>query len=308
MPTWDFDQLEEARQAVSGLVGAIKVWPTDGRLHVEFYTSTERRFVAEHPEAKGYSITGCMPEQAVERYYEQLDYCAACPGVERCKFGGALNVPVIDHQYRQIEWYTQRCQPAFRSDTNRLMEQKQKAAGIPRRHWRTTIADFDSKGNAVALAAVHAFVTKRQSVMLFGGRGCGKTMLATIMANAALKTKETVVFFSVADMNTTLKTAITKGDLEEVIRRLVTADVLVLDDIGAETASAWTMEQLFVIVNGRYNDANGRLIITSNERPAALRAAWARINDVGERIFSRLAEMCTFAEVNGSDRRLQTLQ
>lgn len=307
MPTWDFEQLEEAKQVISGLIGALTVSPVDGRIHTELYTTAERRFVAEHPEAKGYRTTGCMPEQAVEKYYEQLDYCATCPGVERCKFGGVLNVADIDHEWHMIAWRTKRCNPAFRSDTQRLMEQKQKAAGIPRRYWRTTIADFDSKGNAVALSAVRSFVAERQSVILFGGRGCGKTMLASIMANAAIKSKETVVFFSVADMNTTLKTAITKGDLEAVVQRLINADVLVLDDIGAESATAWTMEQLFVIVNGRYNNGDGRLIITSNERPASLRSAWARINDVGERIFSRLSELCIFAEVNGDDHRLKTI-
>lgn len=272
------------------------------------YSDYEQRFILEHPDCQGYAMSGGMTDNLAREYYEQLIGCSECQGIEGCRWHGLLTVPVIDHDSRTVHWRARRCEPSASANAKRVLEIRQKAAGIPRRYWSITATDFDATGNAIALTAVRAFAANRQSVMLYGGRGCGKTMLAAIMSNAALKNGEEVVFFSVAEMNTTLRAAINDGSLETQLRRMIKAAVLVLDDIGAEAATTWSMEQLFVIINGRYNDGDGRLIITSNVTPLELRQQWKRINDVGERIFSRLSEMCIFAEVNGSDRRLQPRQ
>lgn len=74
------------------------------------------------------------------------------------------------------------------------------------------------------------------------------------------------------------------------------AALLVLDDLGAEKPSEWTCEKLYEIVDERYAQARP-LIITSNVPPAKLN------KHVGERVASRLAEMCTVAPVVGDDRR-----
>lgn len=296
--------ISSASLPISGFDGWTEIdWRT-GEENICLYSTYERRWIEEHPEYAGWAISGVMPDRAALAYYEQLDACQECKGIGECPWHGILHVPDVEEADKMIVWRTRRCTPNVTANAERVLRIRQRAANLPKKYWTITASDFDGKGNAIALAAVRSFATDRQSVMLYGGRGCGKTMLACIMANAALKNGEQVVFFSVAEMNTTLRGAIADGSLEALIKRMIKADVLILDDIGAEAATSWTMEQLFVIVNGRYNDGDGRMIITSNCQPVELRKDWARINDVGERIFSRLSEMCIFAEVNGYDRRL----
>ena len=81
------------------------------------------------------------------------------------------------------------------------------------------------------------------------------------------------------------------------------AELLVLDDLGAEKTSEWVEETMNLIVNSRYNDRRPT-VFTSNydlldDRldPDSLTAR------VGFRMCSRLHEMCEFLETRGADYR-----
>src|SRR5205085_10686639 len=90
----------------------------------------------------------------------------------------------------------------------------------------------------------------------------------------------------------------------EVLRPVMRADLLVLDDLGAEKPSEWVEETMHLIVNTRYNERRPT-IFTSNYDdvpdeagdPNSLKAR------VGFRIHSRLHEMCEFLELDGADYR-----
>lgn len=74
------------------------------------------------------------------------------------------------------------------------------------------------------------------------------------------------------------------------------APLLALDDLGAEKASEWTRERVYEIVDERYAWQRP-VLITSNLTPMQL------AEHVGERVASRLSEMCTVLPVLGRDRR-----
>lgn len=74
------------------------------------------------------------------------------------------------------------------------------------------------------------------------------------------------------------------------------AALLVIDDLGAEKPSEWTAEKTYEIVDERYAQRRP-VIVTSNVPPGKL------TRHVGERVASRLAEMCTVVPVIGEDRR-----
>ena len=90
----------------------------------------------------------------------------------------------------------------------------------------------------------------------------------------------------------------------DVLRPVMEADLLVLDDLGSEKTSEWVEETMNLIVNTRYNERR-HTIFTSNyddtpddEDPNCLKAR------IGFRIHSRLHEMCDFLEFDGADFRL----
>jgi DNA replication protein DnaC len=89
----------------------------------------------------------------------------------------------------------------------------------------------------------------------------------------------------------------------DVLRPVVTADLLVLDDLGAEKTSEWVDETMNLIVNTRYSERR-LTIFTSNYMdipddtdPNSL------LFRIGFRMRSRLHEMCEFIEMDGADYR-----
>ena len=89
----------------------------------------------------------------------------------------------------------------------------------------------------------------------------------------------------------------------EVLRPVMHAELLVLDDLGAEKTSEWVDETMNLIVNTRYNERR-LTIFTSNypdipddTDPNAL------LFRIGHRMRSRLHEMCEFEVMDGADYR-----
>ena len=92
-----------------------------------------------------------------------------------------------------------------------------------------------------------------------------------------------------------------------IVDRLILADALILDDLGTEKVTDWSREQLFLIINGRYEDCRPT-VITSNYAPGDVGARFAGRgeDDVpGQRLASRLIDMCRVVHVTArGDYRL----
>ena len=86
---------------------------------------------------------------------------------------------------------------------------------------------------------------------------------------------------------------------------LSSADLLVLDDIGAERATEWVEEMLHLIVNARYNDRRPTIFTTNYpiEPPSDAKHAETLLERVGFRMYSRLQEMTDFVHLEGEDYR-----
>jgi DNA replication protein DnaC len=85
--------------------------------------------------------------------------------------------------------------------------------------------------------------------------------------------------------------------LSDLIDRLCGVELLHVDDVGAEQTSPWVLEQLYTIVNTRYEDGRA-MLLTTNLDEAAL------TGQIGERTVSRIYEMCGDPKpMFGEDRR-----
>ncbi|MTE20329.1 ATP-binding protein [Streptomyces sp. TRM43335] len=144
--------------------------------------------------------------------------------------------------------------------------------------------------------AVIADPSGTRSLLLTGGTGTGKTHQAYGALRriaAAGPERYTAVSVNAADMYGELRAAGGADDTEKRLRQLSTAPLLHIDDLGAAKGSAWVEEVTYRIVNTRYNDLLPTLITTNFADPEAL----------GERLASRLSEMCRVVVFGGSDRR-----
>jgi DNA replication protein DnaC len=117
-----------------------------------------------------------------------------------------------------------------------------------------------------------------------GPVGTGKTSLAILVAKAAKDAGRSYAVYPVPRLLAEIKRTFDRDASDTYLgffRRLCTVDVLVLDDLGAEKQTEWVLEQLYSIVNERWQDRRS-IVVTTNipdadpEGPARLLQASAR--------------------------------
>ncbi|MEJ2733661.1 MAG: ATP-binding protein [Anaerolineae bacterium] len=104
-------------------------------------------------------------------------------------------------------------------------------------------------------------------LILFGGFGCGKTHLAAAIANEVVERGQAVLFVVVPDLLDYLRATFGPNSpvgFDERFDEVRSAPLLVLDDLGTQSSTAWAQEKLFQILNYRYN-ARLPTVITSNQ-------------------------------------------
>lgn len=138
-------------------------------------------------------------------------------------------------------------------------------------------------------------ITEGPSLFLLGPTGTGKTYEAhgALRLLAASGVLGSVVVTSAPDMYADCRPS---GGGTEAFNRYANARVLFLDDIGAAKPTEWVEETTYRLINHRYESLLPTLF-TSNVQKAGLTAA------VGERVMSRLLEMCERVVMDGEDRR-----
>ena len=121
-----------------------------------------------------------------------------------------------------------------------------------------------------------------------------------------------MLFASVPDLMADIRASFASGGTSERVQAVKETPFLVLDDLGAEKMTEWVGEQLFCIVNHRYNEQLPT-VVTSNYSPTQVIAHMATvdgrgnvIDDMqGQRIMSRIYGMCERVEIRGADWRMR---
>ncbi|WP_054704653.1 ATP-binding protein [Bacillus sp. JCM 19041] len=137
------------------------------------------------------------------------------------------------------------------------------------------------------------------SLGLWGTYGNGKSFLAAAVANELTSQGHIVVFQKTTQLLDKLKSTFGQkqaSKYDDIIRALVTCDLLILDDIGAEKVTEWTEETFFKIIDHRYSKKRP-VFYTSNLKPSELH------NKIGGRSVDRLTEMCVTIENKATSYR-----
>lgn len=179
-------------------------------------------------------------------------------------------------------------------------------AKLGERYKSCTLTNFEPvKGTEKALQVCNEYVldfglNDGEGLILTGATGCGKSHLAAGIVHAMVQQEVTAVFQGVPELLARLRSTFDK-DAEgagegEIMEALRDADLLVLDDVGAEKVSEWTQERLYLLIDGRYRDKKA-IILTTNLEPKALEQV------IGTRAMDRLLETCKIVKVNAASYR-----
>ena len=138
-----------------------------------------------------------------------------------------------------------------------------------------------------------------RGLWFMGPVGTGKTTLAMLVSQAALKAGRSVAIYSLPRLLNEIRDVSHRTERSHVdlLDRLTAVHLLHIDDVGAERTTDWVLEELYSIVNARYEDQRS-MVITTNRDPDALG------EQIGVRTVSRLVEMCDTVQLLGRDRRM----
>jgi DNA replication protein DnaC len=139
-----------------------------------------------------------------------------------------------------------------------------------------------------------------RGLWFMGPVGTGKTTLAMLVSKAALKAGRSVAIYSLPRLMNEIRETAHHADRSHVdlLDRLTAVELLHIDDVGAERSTDWVLEELYSIVNARYEDQRSVMITTNILDREAL------CEQITERTVSRLTEMCDELPVLGRDRRM----
>jgi DNA replication protein DnaC len=181
-------------------------------------------------------------------------------------------------------------------------------SGVPRRFRevsfdRNPIRDLDP----MVLRQVRDFVADiggnldaGRGFWFYGDVGTGKTSLAMLISKSASDAGRSVAIYSVPQLLAHIKATYEEGSGSsylDLFRRLSRVDLLHLDDLGAEKRTEWVLEQLYAIVNERWQEQRSIVVTTNLADREELR------EQVGARTVSRLSEMCATIPIMGRDLR-----
>ncbi|MGC2637157.1 MAG: ATP-binding protein [Acidobacteriaceae bacterium] len=208
-------------------------------------------------------------------------------------------------------------------------------ASIPARYEHCSLESFEPRYNGADPSLQRAYQMARDFVanypvttgghglLLTGSIGVGKTHLAAGILQALIVEKGVHGLFCdyrelLKEIQHSYNPQVATTEME-ILKPVFDAEVLVLDELGAAKPTDWVWDTVALVLNTRYNDERTTLITTNYpnlpeartlSRNASTKEKTERVTSdeslgdrIGERMRSRLAEMCVSIEMNGKDFR-----
>ena len=228
------------------------------------------------------------------------------------------------------EQFARRCDCQVAERNSRMLAR----ARIPRRYEHCSLDNYETRFSGAHLTLSAALLTGRKfaesypletdgrGLLLTGSIGVGKTHLAVgILQSLVVERGAKGLFYDYRELLKAIQNSFNpqvKTTELEILSPVFDAEVLVLDELGANKPTDWVWDTVAHILNTRYNDKRTTIITTNyaNQPPLGAETGRGRLSDaqksmreetlgdrIDERMRSRLQEMCVVVEMQGEDFR-----
>ncbi len=275
-------------------------------------------FLAEHAEELSYeAVERNLPK--LHEFISQSTECCGCDHTAHCTNYLTGFIPKLRVVRNSVEIDYVRCEQKVREDDRRDIANMIASMHMPKDVLQATIEDLFiddySRVDIANRAADFVQRTRETGVLptkgfyLYGQFGVGKSFVLGALANelATIKVRSVVVF--VPEFLREMKNAIGDNSLQEKIDYVKKAPVLMLDDLGAETMSAWTRDEIlgtifhyrmaeqlptFITSNFNYDELEHHLAQSQKGDLEVVKAA---------RIMERIKAITEPVQMGGKNRR-----
>jgi len=251
------------------------------------------------------------------------EVCPVCGGTGWKFAGPEIAGPEIPNKDRRVV----RCDCRLKARAESLLV----SARIPKRYEHCELSNYEfdgphshlAKPRMAACKFVEEYPLDSTGLLLIGSIGVGKTHLAVGIIKELIVSKGIpCLFYDYRELLKQIQNSYNdsvKATELDVLRPVFEAEVLVLDELGAVKPTEWVWDTVSLILNSRYNENRTTIITTNypddpakdaNANPAsefsrAQRAARTETlgDRIGERMRSRLHEMCRIIKMDGQDFR-----
>ncbi|MFB5663564.1 primosomal protein DnaI [Alteribacillus sp. HJP-4] len=280
--------------------------------------SRVRAFLASHPEVKE-----APAEKNINKLFEykrEREHCDACPGLAECPNIMQGYQPEISAADGLVELHYHPCRLKQKADERKRHQSLIKSLYIPQEILNATFDDIEqdhasrlSASNAALEFAIQARPGEDSIGLYFHGPfGVGKTYMMGAIANELAERRISSMIVYVPDFFREMKQSISDGSVQEKLDNVKNIDVLILDDIGAETISPWVRDDVLGVILQHRMMEKLPTLYTSNfdyeELEAHLassqRGAVEKIDETkAKRIMERVKHLTSPVFIDGKNRR-----
>ena len=232
-------------------------------------------------------------------------YCGICNEPRRSRIttsGGEEYIVPRKCACDRAAWAQEQLRQAQKAKAEHILSLRK--IGLPQGLWGATFDADDSPGSPISktcrkyVKAWPEMYRRGAGIVFFGGVGTGKTYYAACIANALIEQERRVLFTTVPDLVSRMSAF--SDERDEVISELCAANLVVLDDLGAERDTEFAIEQVFALVSAR-EQSHKPTIYTTNLSMDELRQCE---NIRRRRIYDRVLGSCPIQlQMAGQSRR-----
>ena len=258
--------------------------------------------------------TGKKYTSKLERAVSELNNCENCKGLVMCKnkVVGCVYYPEKDNDNLTFNYV------ACKYKKEQIREQEKKKSHLYGSNDKLSDASLgeiftDDKKRVELIKWVtnfyHNFPNDLKGLYLHGSFGSGKTYIISALLNElARKNYKTAIIYYPELLNILKSTFDSKDEYNEVFNEIKTSDVLLIDDIGAETVTNWSRDEVLGTILQYRMEQNLTTFFTSNltidELETHLSIVKNNIDKVkARRIIERIKQLTTDIELISKNRR-----
>lgn len=253
----------------------------------------------------------------LHEYVSQTKKCANCSGLNNCHNIMPGYEPVLTLDNGKIDLFYRPCPTKVMEDERRKTERLIKSIYVPKEILQANFADFaldepsriDAFEFAEQFASAYQPGMKMKGLYLYGNFGVGKSYLLGAIANQLAQKEISSLIVYVPEFFREMKQSLGDQTMNEKLEVVKKAPILMLDDIGAESMTSWTRDEVlgsilqfrmheqlptFFSSNFNFNDLQHHLTYSQRGEEEKMKAA---------RIMERIKYLASPIKLTGTNRR-----